>query len=224
MSTPYIPAPDSAFALWLANFSAKITAAPTTYGLVSGDATAIAAVATPFATAFAVATDPATRTSSTIATKDTARANAELTVRPYAVRISLNPAVDDSDKVDVGVTVKITTPTPVPAPTVAPILSLISQSFGTATLAYKTTGATNKAKPYGVIGVEIVQSIGTVFATDPEQCDWLAQVGKSPFPIAWANDDAGKKATYFARFRTRSGPAGISQAGPWSGALNLIVT
>ena len=40
---PYIPVKDADLANWLDNFSALITASPATYGLVAGDAVAIAA-------------------------------------------------------------------------------------------------------------------------------------------------------------------------------------
>lgn len=221
---PYIPAKDSEFDSWLVNFSTLLTASPTTYGLVAGDATTVDAVTDAWVAAYATAINPGTRTSVTIAIKDTARRNAEVTVRPFAVRISRNPAVSSGNKTAIGVTVVTTVPTPVPPPTDVPILSLVRQRFGDATLAYKTTGFDGKSKPYGSIMLEIVQSIGVAFAVDPLQCSLLTLVTKSPFTVTWDADDAGKKATLFARYRTRSGPAGQSQPGPWSGPLNLTVT
>lgn len=224
MPNPYIPAKDSEFDTWLVNFSTLLTAAPATYGLVAGDATAVDAVTDAWVAAYATAINPSTRTSVTIAIKDTARRNAEVTVRPYAVRISRNPAVTTGNKTAIGVTVVTTTPTPVPPPTDVPILSLVRQRFGDATLGFKTTGFDGKSKPYGSTMLEIVQAIGVAFAVDPSQCSFLTLVTKSPFTVTWSGADAGKKATLFARFRTRSGPAGQSQAGPWSAALNLIIT
>ena len=40
---PYIPARNANLIAWAANFSTLITASPGTYGLLAGDATAIAA-------------------------------------------------------------------------------------------------------------------------------------------------------------------------------------
>ena len=224
MATPYIPSPDATFATWLLNFATLIAASPTTYGLIAGDATAISAVNTAFQAAYTLAINPTTRTSANIAAKDTARANAEATVRPYAVRISRNSAVDDEDKIEVGVTVPKTVPTPIPPPDVAPVLSIINQTPLAAKLAYKVTGAEGKAKPFGAIGVDIVRSIGVAWATDPVQCTFLNVATKSPFGDGYDAEDQGKKVTYFARFRNRSGTSGISAVGPWSAGLNLIVT
>ncbi len=113
----YIPQKLADFALWLDNFSTLITAGPTTYGLIAGDATAIAAFNTSFQTAYAISNTPATRTSGAIANTTAARIISTSGVRPYAIRISQNASVDPADKVAVGVTVRSTTITPVPPPT-----------------------------------------------------------------------------------------------------------
>ena len=60
---------------------------------------------------------------------------------------------------------------------------------------------------------------GVVAATDPDQCTHVADFTKSPFNLAYDAASQGKISTLFARFKTRSGPQGISQAGPWSAPL-----
>lgn len=219
MAAPYIPAPDAAFSAWLANFSALIAANPTTYGLIAGDAAAISAQDAAFQPAYTLAIDPPTRTSATVAAKDSARATAEATVRPYAIRIRNNAAVSDLLKVGVGVTVPNLVPSPIPAPTSAPVLGLTSAAPLIMTLTYKDTGSSGKNKPFGSIGVEMWRSIGTVVATDPNQCRFNGSVTKSPFLQNFVDADRGKVCTYFARFVTRSGPGGQTQVGPWSASL-----
>lgn len=220
---PYIPPKDALFATWLANFSALLTATPTDFGLEAADAVAVDAVNTTFQAAYTLSQDPATRTSPTVAAKDVARASAEAVVRPYAVQISRNSAVTDANKANIGVTIPSLVPTPIAAPTVAPVVSLESATHGTMRLAYKAAGASGKSKPFGAIGVEIFRSIGTVAATDPAQAAYNGTVTKSPFRQTFAAEDAGKICTYFARFVTRSGPDGVAQTGPWSGAVNVTV-
>lgn len=222
MQPSYIPAKLIDFANWFANFNSMLTAAPADFGLTAPDAVIVDAVYDPFLAAYNLVVDPATKTSVTVAQKDAARASAEAIVRPYAVLISLNPAVSPEDKVAIGVTLRSTGRTPVPAPTDAPVLSLLSAIPMTATLNYKIAGSSNKAKPAGSIGVEIKASYGVVPATDPAQCDTLGTFTKSPLTISYAAGVQGKNSTYFARFTTRSGPAGVSQAGPWSSPLNVI--
>jgi hypothetical protein len=221
MASPYIPARDSLFSSWLLNFATLIAASPTDYGLIAGDATAITAQNTAFQAAYLLATDPGTRTSVTVAAKDTARSNAEGVVRPYAMRIRNNTTVSDGLKVGLGLTIPSTTPTPVPPPIVAPELGILSAIVGTTRLTYKEPGAAGKAKPYGSIGVEYSRAIGTVPAVDPAQGSIWGTATKSPFQMAHDPADAGKVCTLFGRFVTRSGPGGIAQSGPWSAPLTF---
>lgn len=223
MAAPYIPTKDADFDAWIQNFSTLLTGSPTSYGLLVGDATAVAAVVTAWTTAYPIAINPATRTAATIATKDAARASAEATVRPYAIRIRSNTAISDALKIGIGVTIPNTPPTPIPAPTVAPVLSLVSAISLSQTLAYKAAGSLGKAKPFGAIAVELRRSVGTVAATDPEQCGFVGMFTKSPLPQSFQSSEQGKTVTYFARFVTRSGPAGVAQSGPWSDRLTLVV-
>lgn len=216
----YIPSSDSGFDAWLTNFSALLTAAPTTYGLIAGDAVIVAAQQVAYNAAFVTATTPATRTSPTIAAKDAARATALATVRPYAVNISLNAGVADLDKIAIGVTVAKLVPTPVPPPLTVPVLSLVSATHLVQQLAYRDTATpTSKAKPPGVTGMEIWRSIGTTASVDPSQADFNGIVTKSPLVQQFQAGDVGKVVTYWARWVTRGGPGGQAQTGPWSTSL-----
>lgn len=223
MATTYIPARDVDFNDWLTNFSTLLTASPATYGLTAPDAVLVAAQQVAFAGALALATDPSTRTPVTVAAKDAARASAEAIVRPYAVGISLNPAVSNGDKVAIGVTVRSNIPTPIPAPVTPPAIQLISATPLVHQLQIRPVGAVNKAKPAGCIAIEVARSVGTVAATDPAQLTIIGQYGKTPLLQQFAAEDQGKLCTYAARYRTRSGPAGVSQAGPWSALSTFIV-
>lgn len=223
MANPYIPPRDADFDAWLINFATLIAVDPTDYGLIAGDATAISAVKNAWVAAYATAINPSTRTSATIASKDAARATAEQTVRPYAIRIRNNAAVSDALKIGVGVTIPSTPPVPIPAPTDAPALSIVRAIPLEMTLGYKTAGAIGKAKPFGAIGIELWRSVGTVPAVDPAQCAFQLTATKSPTRQAFLPADQGKIVTFFSRFVTRSGPQGIAQTGPWSAPLTLVV-
>lgn len=220
----YIPAPDSLFALWLDNFSTLLTASPTTYGLVAGDATAVAGVNTPFQAAYLLAINPATRTSGTIADKDAARAAAEALVRPLAVRIIRNPSVLNIDRVNIGVTVPSTVPSPIPAPVTQPTLILTSAAPLLHNLQFRdATTPLLKAKPFGVVSLNLYAQVGTSAGIDPDAATFLKSVNKTPFQVEWASLNRGKHATYWARWTTRSGPAGQPQLGPWSDSLDVII-
>lgn len=224
MQAPYLPAADAAFDAWFANFSALITANPTDFGLVSGDATTIAASFTSWHAAYLLATNPSTRTSPAIAAKDAERFSAEAVIRPYATQISRNPAVLNADKTAVGVNLPNTSRTPVPPPTTQPTLSLVSAIHNLQTLAYRDSATpTTKAKPPGAIGMELWRTIATTPATDPSAAELVGIVTKSPANIGTSSGDAGKFATYFGRWTTRSGPGGVAQVGPWSAPLAVVI-
>ena len=216
-STDYIPQKLADFAIWIANFSALITAAPTDYGLVAGDATAIAAQNTAFQDAYAISSTPATRTSSTIAATTGARFSALAVVRPYAMRINANQTVSDEQRVDLGLTVRTVVPTPVPPPITAPVLNLRAAVPGQYTMDFRdAVNPDPKAKPTNVLSCEIVRAVGVAPAVDPAVLPTALVVTKSPFVLTFAPSDAGKVVTLFARWRNRSGPGGIAAAGPWS--------
>jgi len=220
----YIPAPDALFDSWLTNFSALLTASPPTYGLQPADATAVAAVKTAWSTAYTAATAPGTRTSPAIAAKDAARADAEATVRPLAVDIILNPSVSNEDKMAIGVTVPSVTPTPIPAPVTQPTLILVSASPLLHNLQYRdATAPLVKAKPFGVVALNLYCQFGTTPGIDPDQAPFLGSFNKTPFQVQHVAANKGKAATYWARWTTRSGPAGVPQLGPWSDSLSVFV-
>jgi hypothetical protein len=221
---PYIPARDADFSAWLLNFSTLLTATPAAFGLVAGDAVIVAAQNTAFQAAYLLATDPGTRTSPTVAAKDAARVTAEGVVRPYAVGISRNAAVTPENKTAIGVNLPNTAPVPVPPPLTFPQLGFRSAEPLTHVLQYQDSGlGTGKRKPFGAIACELWRSVGTVAATDPAQARFYGLFTKSPLRSSFEAPEVGKVCTYFARWTTRSGPAGAAQPGPWSAPLTIAV-
>ena len=220
----YLPQADSSFNSWFQNFKTLINAAPTDYGLVAGDATAINGQWTSWNAAYQVTLVPATRTSPAIAAKDVARANAESIIRPYAMQIRNNSAVSDSLKVGLGLTIVPTSGTPVPPPTTFPNASLRLATPLVSTLTYQDSDATSgKAKPYGCVGVELVATVGTSPAVDPDVALPKAIVTKSPCRLRWEPSQVGKVATIWGRYLTRSGPGGEVQRGPWSAPTSFTI-
>lgn len=224
MQTPYIPSRDADFDSWLNNFSTLLTASPTTYGLTAPDAVIVAGVTSTWNSDYATAINPGTRTTPAIAAKDAARNAATATVRPYAITISRNAGVSNLDKTTIGVNLPNPGRTPVPPPTTQPVLSLVSAIHNQQTLAYRDSSTpTSKAKPPGAISLEVWQHIGTAPAVSPATASPLTLATKSPFVVGTLSGDAGKFATYFGRWTTRSGPGGQAQSGPWSAPLSVVI-
>lgn len=223
MPTPYLPPRDADFAIWLANFSTKITAVPANYGLIAGDAVIIAAQNTAFQAAFLAATTPATRTAATVAAKDAARVLAEAVARPYATAISRNPAVTDANKANVGVTLPDPSRTPIPAPVTAPVLSVRAMIPGQVTIDYRdATDPTARAKPDGVVGMQLFAVFGTVPAVSADALSFIGQVTKTP-TLLDSTGQSGKVLTMAGRWVTRAGPGGMAQNGPWSALVSTYV-
>lgn len=224
MQAPYIPPQDAQFDAWVTNFSTLLTADPTTYGLVAGDATAVAAVVTPWSAAYAAATNPSTRTSVTIAAKDAARNAATATIRPFAVQISRNAGVSNDDKTAIGVNLPNPNRTPVPPPTTVPGLTLVNAIHFQQTIAYRDTSTpTSKGKPPGATGMELRATVQVGPATDPEAAKPMTVATKSPIVLSFTAPDVAKTATYWARWVTRSGPGGQAQTGDWSAPLSVVI-
>ena len=218
---PYIPTKDADLGPYLLNASTLLTAAPATYGLVAGDAVALAAVVTPLLAALVLATNPATRTAVTIAAKDTAKSTALNVWRPLAQQISQNASVDPADQAAIGVTIRSSVRTPNTPPTDVPVLNIDSLLPNIASIRYRSTIApTSKAKPDNVGSLQIVGTFGATFTTDPDAAPLIGSLTKSPFTLPTPGQ-SGKKMTLWGRWVNARGSAGITSTGPWSVPLEV---
>jgi hypothetical protein len=223
-SAPYIPPRDADFDAWFASLNILITATPTNYGLVAGDAVIIDAQYDIWHPAYVLLTNPATNTAPNVAAKDVARVNAESVLRPYCQRIRANASVSDALKIGLGLNLQPVTLTPIPAPGTVPVLSQRAGTAGQMVMTYHDSVLSGKAKPYGAIGIELFVHYGTAPTTDPAGAAYHSRITKSPCVVTWPAGERGKVATCFARYVTRSGPSGVSLNGPWSDPLPVTVT
>jgi hypothetical protein len=217
---PYIPPKDADYDGWLTNFSALITTAPGTYGVTSGDATAIAAAQAAWHSAYLLVTSPSTKTATTVAAKDTQRVSSLAAVRPYAQQISLNPGVLTSNKIALGVNPRTSTPLPITTPTTTPNLTLQSSFPQNLILRYRDSMASPsvKAKPYGVLAAQIFGLVSSTPVTDPTLLTFLGPQTKSPWTQAFASGSSGKTVYLAARWQTRTG-----LVGPFSPIISAVI-
>lgn len=210
--TPYIPPKNAALVAWGLNFSTLITASPGTYGLVSGDAVAIAAQYTTLAAAYALITSSATKTAATVAAFNADKINALALWRPYAQAISLNAGVSSSNKIALGVNPRTSVPLPITTPTTNPVLTAQSASTGGIIVRYRdaTASPSVKSKPYGVIGTFMYAKASLTVITDPDMLVFQGTETKSPFTLSMPGT-AGMVVYVAARWVTKKG-----LVGPWS--------
>jgi hypothetical protein len=217
---PYIPPKDSVLNTWAANFSTLITASPGTYGLVSGDAVAIAAVVATWTAAYALVTSPSTKTPATVSAKNTARTTMLATLRPYAQTIGLNAGVTSGNKIALGINPRTSVPIPITTPTTYPLLTIQAALALQHILRYRDQLASPsvKSKPYGVLQVQLYGMASATVVTDPSTLPFLQAATKSPFLQTWPSGDVGEKAYYAARYVTRKG-----LVGPWSPIVSFTI-
>jgi len=226
-TTPYIPARETDLVDWADNFAALITASPGTYGLAAPDAVIIQTAVNNWDAAYAAATNPGTRTPVTIAAKNTSKLAMLPIVRTYASQIRINPGVDNSDKIDLGLNLPNNNPAPIPAPATTAVLTIISATPLRHTLKFRDEVAspTSRAKAPNAIGCEIWVGISTIGLVDPASCKFYGTAVKVPFFVDYDVADVGKVATIFGRWSNRAGSVGnnINLTGPWGTAVSQTI-
>jgi len=219
MGKTFLPSRDSELDNWLNNFSTLIAAAPATYGLSSGDGTALTTAFANWHAAFLAAVNPTTRTKGNVATKNQQRAIVLALVRGYAATIRINLAVSDALKIGLGLHVRDTVPSPVPAPATYPVLAISGMGRGLQDLrAADQNSLSKRARPMGTTGLLLFRAIGETPATEPAQAAFLGFVTRAAFQATFDAADHGKVATYFARWTNSKG-----EVGPWGPPASMPI-
>ena len=218
-SDDYIPRSDSGFRDFLHNFATLIQADPNKYGLSESDAQIITNHDESYEAAYVPVQSAATRTTALVGQKDAVKAAAIASVRVYAMIIKANKGVDNEDKLALGIRVNDPTPTPIPAPDSAPLLSIVAAFSGEHVIRFsdENTPASRK-KPHGAIQIQINRKIA--YGADPvvEGSELVGLYTKQPIQVPQEQMNAGKTASYFGRWVTRTG-----LFGPWSLPVGMTI-
>jgi hypothetical protein len=157
--TSYFPSTDEGLLSWALNFSSLISATPTSYGLVAGDATAFAVLKTAFANAMA-ANEPGVRNKMTVSAKNVARDVVKNAARFLVARIQGTPTVSDAQKYELRITVR-SEPTPMPAPALAPVATVKGVADRSVRMTLRdAANLTHRRKPVGVTGASVFWCAG----------------------------------------------------------------
>jgi hypothetical protein len=160
MSKDYIPATDDGLRSWAENFSEKITANPTSYGLDAAIAAEYAATVDEYVTALAAAQNPETRGGSTIFAKETVRGELVSKSRQIGQQVTRTITVTDQQRYDLGLTVRDDEPTSVPPPNQGPLMVLKGVTGRTVRVRLKDITGERRGKPAGVAGATILSYVG----------------------------------------------------------------
>lgn len=221
MAAPaYLPARDADLLAWAQSFSAHITATPTVYGLVAGQATVLAGLVTAYQTALATATNPATRTKPSVAAKDDARNALVLLIQSYVAIVQGYPAITPTLIEQLGLTVRKTSRTPIPAPLTVPVIAVLScfSLLARFALADESTPLL-KRKPFGYQGAEVYYKIGGTAPIPGVLTGMTFQLlqTRTPFQFSLPGTASGETVYVVARWVNAKG-----QPGPLSSVVTFV--
>lgn len=220
MSSPYyLPAAQGPFVTWGTNFGSLITATPTAYGLVAGDATAFNTAFGDFTTAYAISTTPATRTPVTVADTQTEFNNARAVAQSLVQKAQASGLIDATKAADLGITFRDTTKTPIAPPTATPELAMQQISPQAAKLRIKELGALNNRIPVGSVGYQVAVKIDPPTPpTSPSELTLIGVGTRRFYDLSFAPGDIGKTVYIAIRYVNAK-----QQVGPWSNMLTSTV-
>ena len=207
----YIPGPDANFQAWQSNFVTFANANLAALGLVAADMTPVTAAQTTWAAAFPAHITAAAAAKAAKQAKDDARSVYVAVIRPLVRRLQASALVSDAEKASLGITVA-QTPAPIGAPTTAPIVSVECGNRLQHTLRFVDSATpTRKAKPVGVLGVEIWNKVGTTPPAGEADLRFVAVDTNAPYVLNFDSVDGSKTAYYWLRWVSPTG-----ERGPWS--------
>jgi hypothetical protein len=210
MRTDWVPSADADLDAFCVNFETKITATPTTYGLVVGDATAFNTVADDFTAKLATATNPATRTSVAVASKNTSRSALVASLRSLARRIQAHPGITPAQLTELGLTVRDTTATPIAPPITAPSLAVAATNSRRHSLRIVDSATPlSRARPFGAMGASVYSYTGE--GAPPASLEQWRHEGvatRSSFDVNYDATEVGKTAYLRAVWFNRRGQVG----------------
>lgn len=206
----YLPGPDADYQAWVTNFVTYANANLAALGLVAADMTPVTTNQTTFNTNFAGHIAAKAAAQAAKQSKDDARAGLTASIRPLVRRLQASSVVSDAEKASLGITVAAE-PSPIGPPTTAPICSIECGARLQHTLRFvDETTPTRKAKPAGVLGVEIWNKVGDTPPATEAELRFVAVDTSAPYVLNFPAADGGKTAYYWMRWVSPTG-----ERGPW---------
>lgn len=209
MPTDFLPSTDADLSPWLTNYVTLLTANPTDYGLLAGDATAVGALNDDYQAALTLRVDPSTNSSAAVADLHDKRVAVKALVRTQARVIRAYTSITSLLLSGIGLTVADTDPTPIPAPATKPVLAVERYESNQHVLRLRDESTpTSSKKADGAWAAEIFCKVGPGAPASIADCTYLGLASKRLFIASQDPADAGKTAYYLARWTTRRGLTG----------------
>lgn len=217
MAEHYLPTREGDLDRWASTFQDKISSAPAAFGLSAAQATAFTSLFNSWHASFVATGDNSTRTPVMIQNKKTAKeamVDGAGGIRQLVNIIQAFPALTDSQRVELGITVPDHEPSPVPVPEDAPLLAIESTLGRTMKLQLRDMDdSERRGKPEGVAGATILMFVGEDAPLDPIQWIFCLNTTRTTVDIDFPpNLAAGAKVWLTAFWRNRRdepGPAAV---------------
>jgi hypothetical protein len=204
---------DAEVASGSSNFSTRITASPTDYGLVALQAAAYAAVDAAYQAAYTAAITPATRTSAAIETKNQAKVNLRAMASDLAKIIDGTASVTNTKRIELGLAIRAT-PAPIPVPGMRPGTDVVSVFNRTVRMhIHDSASSTRRGKPPGVAAAWVYSYVGATYPTDPAEWNFEGSTTRATFDIIFPNTVAAGAQVWICaawiNARQQAGPVSV---------------
>lgn len=213
----YIPTTDADFDNWQGvTLLPYIIANKVALGVSDPTVTALTGGQTAWTTGYSGHQSAQATATSKRQEKDGARASFVTLIRSVVGQIQANPAVTDTQRAAMQITVPSGSHTPAPVPTTRPVGTLdISQRLVHKVDFRDEATPTSRAKPAGVSACELFLFIGTTAPTGPSAMHLQAVDRSTPYLMEFESADAGKTAWWALRWVNTRG-----EHGPWSATVS----
>ena len=233
MGRDYLPTADAEFDLWQLNFNGCVQESAGTYGLDASYAAALGPLSQDFHEKLAIARTADTRTSVSIAAKDSVRAALKNFIRLGVRIVQSTAAVTNSAKEALRIPIHKDRPSRIPAPITFPRISASLIGTRLSLIRISDTGAGNTragggggagagaGKPDGVIGMALFGrsvAAGEAPITEPTDLKFIAIMSRTRLRQQWPAAEAGRTMCLAGAWITRTG-----QRGPWSAVVTCGV-
>ncbi len=225
---PYMPDSDSGKAMWMERFIAKLETDPKHYGFDDERMFEYTQrTIRTFIDAAKEAANKGARSTSTVVTKNQARAEAVAMCRSIAMRLKIDPNLSDEEKISLGIHTTSAEPETAQLPqgyiagTLGyPTLNVLNSPNGGHVISYRDQFADSKGKPKGVTHLLLFAAIGEKPKMSRTHARLLGAYSNCPFEILYPMGCGveGSYVTYYGRWLTTRG-----QMSPFSPGISKVI-
>ena len=215
----FVPAPDADFDHWQTILLTFVAGNHAALGVSSGEGTALTTAQTAWMATYATHQATQTQALSDRQAKDDARTAYVALIRAAVGQMQKNPAVTDTQRAAMNLTVPKTGHTPAGVPTSRPVGNIDTSARLRHTLNFTDEATpTSRAKPAGVAACEVWLFIGTTAPAGPDTMHLQAVDRSTPYVMDFDSADAGKTAWWALRWVNTKG-----EHGPWSATVSATI-